>query len=367
MTATRARHRSATTTAADEPPFPPVRIVSGPAFELAAELAAFTSGPARASLESGKPWIRDVRRLAGPELIRRVEGWGFAVYGELASFALETRAPYQPARLVARLRELPADVVRRRFLGAESAPNRAMVSDGAFERGLAGDRAARAELRAILGPNRSARQSIERLLTTPPDDVQSDVASIVETWASKVFPAFERDALDVIARDTMAKERQLSAGPARDVVRAALNGVDVAPPDWAKRLVVVPTVAMRPFVATVENGPIVIYLCSVDDGAFDNDPSAPPRRLVKVATALGDELRLRILHALADGELSASDIADLLGVDRTSLHHHLGILRSAGLVTIHAEGLGRWRYARRTDGVAEGFAALTGYLGEPTA
>ena len=45
--------------------FPPVRVVSGPAFELAAELAAFTSGPARASLDSGKAWIRDVRSLAG--------------------------------------------------------------------------------------------------------------------------------------------------------------------------------------------------------------------------------------------------------------------------------------------------------------
>ena len=54
-----------------EPAFPSVRVEAGPAFELIAQLAAFASGPARASLDSGKPWIREVRRLAGPELSRR--------------------------------------------------------------------------------------------------------------------------------------------------------------------------------------------------------------------------------------------------------------------------------------------------------
>ena len=73
---------------------PPVRVVSGPAFELIAELAAFESGPARAALESGKTWIRDVRRLAGPELIRRVDDWAFPLYAELVPIALEAGEPF---------------------------------------------------------------------------------------------------------------------------------------------------------------------------------------------------------------------------------------------------------------------------------
>ena len=68
---------------------PTVTIVSGPAFELVAELAAFASGPARASLESGKTWIRDVRRLAGPDLLRRVERWAFPLYTEVVPIALD--------------------------------------------------------------------------------------------------------------------------------------------------------------------------------------------------------------------------------------------------------------------------------------
>ena len=343
--------------------FPPVRIVSGAAFELAAELAAFASGPARASLESGKPWIREVRALAGPDLIRRVEGWGFAVYGELTSFALETAAPYEPRQLVDRLRALTPDVVRRRLLGAESVPNRAMVSEGAFERGLAGDTAAARELRAALGPNRSARQSVDRLLATPAEDVQAEIAGIVEDWARRVSPAFAASSAAITARDVEAKQRLFATTPTRDALRIATNGVDFEPDSWVKTVVIVPTVALRPFMGPVESGSTLILLCSVADDALEDDPGAPPRRLVKLAAALGDERRLRILHVLADAELTASEIADRLGVERTSIHHHLGILRSAGLLAIRDDGINGWRYARRPDGIGDVGTALTDYLG----
>jgi len=348
-----------------KPAFPPVRIVSGPAFEVVAELAAFASGPARASLESGKPWIREVRALAGTDLIRRVERWAIGLYGELAPIALETGPPHDPSQLIDALRALRPDVARRRLLGAESVPNRSMVSEGAFERGLAGDPAARAELRVALSPNPPARHSVDRLLTTPSEQVQHDVAEIVEEWAARVFPALAANALAVLGRDVEAKQRQFEAGPPRDALRIALNGVDFDPPGWVEDIVVVPTFALRPFVAPVEHGSTQIFLCSVADEAFEDDPAAPPRRLVKLAAALGDERRLRILHVLADSELTASEIADRLGVERTSLHHHLGILRSAGLLAIRDDGINGWRYARRPESLRDVGAALTAYLEPP--
>jgi DNA-binding transcriptional ArsR family regulator len=104
----------------------------------------------------------------------------------------------------------------------------------------------------------------------------------------------------------------------------------------------------------------------VADEAFDEDPGAPPRRLVKVASALGDELRLRILRELVASEYTASELSARLGVERTSLHHHLGILRSAGLISARAEGLQSWRYTSRPDGIREVSGGLQRYLdGEP--
>jgi DNA-binding transcriptional ArsR family regulator len=139
----------------------------------------------------------------------------------------------------------------------------------------------------------------------------------------------------------------------------------LARPATDTEIVVIPTVALRPFLAPVEFESTEVFLCSVADDAFDDDPAAPPRRLVKLAAALGDELRLRILHTLADGELTASEIADRLSVERTSLHHHLGILRSAGLVSIHDDGIHGWRFTRRAGSVDDVGVALSAYLGPP--
>ncbi len=345
--------------------FAKVRIAAGPAFELIAQLAAFTSGPARASLESGKPWIREVRELAGPELIRGVERWGISVYGELASVALGAGPPYPIERFTRQLRAMKPALLWQRLIGAESAPNRAMVSRGAFDRAIAGDAAARAEIADSHGANAPARLSLERLLATPPPLVQAELAAIIDAWARRIYPSFGPSAMTLIDRDVEAKEALFAETPGREALRIATDGVDLDPGTWATEIVVVPTVALRPFIVPVEWRSSAIILCSVADAAFDDDPAAPPRRLVKVTTALADALRLRVMRELGDRELTASELADLLGVDRTSLHHHLGILRSAGLVTVRAEGLQSWRYSVREDGIASATAALAGYLRPP--
>ena len=345
--------------------FPPVRVVSGPAFELIAELAAFTSGPARASLESGKTWIREVREVAGAELIKGVERWALPLYAGLATIALEAGPPYQPDQLAKRLRAFRPAVLWRRLLGAESIPDRAMLSDGAFDRAIACDAKARSELIETLGANASGRQSIERLLATRPEFVQAEIAAIIDTWAARVFPAFAEEAMRRIERDVEAKEKRFARVSGREAIRIATNGVEFGSTGWATEVVLVPTVALRPFITAVDTGTSSVILCSVADEAFDDDPAAPPRRLVQVAAALGDATRLRILHELAEGDLTASELAERLTFDRTSLHHHLGILRSAGLVTARAEGVQSWRYSVRAEGITGATEALTGYLSAP--
>jgi DNA-binding transcriptional ArsR family regulator len=343
-------------------PSPTVTIESGPAFELVAELAAFASGPARASLESGKTWIRDVRRLAGADLIRRVERWAFPLYTELAPIVLEVGPPFEPADLVKALRRHDADRLRQRLLGMESPPNISMLSDGAFGRALSGNARARAEIRRTLGLNPPARQSLDRLFRTSPRALQDEIASIVQDWGTRVSRTYAQRAAALVARDVQAKTVLFRNAPVGEALRVSTNGVEFDLEGWATDIALIPTVALRPFIAPVESGSTQLILCSVADEAFDDDPAAPPRRLVKVTTALGDEVRLRILHELAGEDLTASELAARLGVERTSLHHHLGVLRSAGLVAARAEGVQSWRYARRTDGITDVASALSRYL-----
>jgi ArsR family transcriptional regulator len=59
--------------------------------------------------------------------------------------------------------------------------------------------------------------------------------------------------------------------------------------------------------------------------------------------ALADATRREILAILADGELTATDVANRIKhVGRTAVSSHLRILRTAGLVNERREGRFRW-------------------------
>ena len=342
--------------------YPDVRIASGPAFELIAQLAAFTSGPVRPGLDAGKGWIRDVRALAGTELLRRVEQYSLTIYAELTTIALDGPSTHAIDDLVTTMQSMDPAAFQRRLLGADSRMSRSMVSDSAIERAIEGDRAARAELLQAIAIDRGARQAVMRVLDGRPSEVRAELVEIVRDWARTVFPTLSPGALAVVARDVERRTACLDArGPAAAVTRAT-RGVAYDPPAWIQAIVLVPTVALRPFVIPAERGDTAVFICSVADEAIDPDPGAPPRPLVKVTGALGDERRLRVLRTLRDGDLTATEIAERLGVDRTSLHHHLGILRSAGLLAIRDDGIGGWRYGLRPDGWDDIGRMLDGYL-----
>jgi ArsR family transcriptional regulator len=73
---------------------------------------------------------------------------------------------------------------------------------------------------------------------------------------------------------------------------------------------------------------------------------------VEALRAAGEETRLRILALLAEGELSVSDLTDILGQSQPRISRHLKLLVEAGLVERHREGA--WAFFRLADHAAFG-------------
>ena len=89
-----------------------------------------------------------------------------------------------------------------------------------------------------------------------------------------------------------------------------------------------------------------------------------PWKQMSLFKALGDPTRRAVLDLLRDGDRTAGEIADALGVPAPTASHHLGLLRQAGLVTSEKEG--RFvRYALATTALEEVAAWIAGLL-EPT-
>jgi DNA-binding transcriptional ArsR family regulator len=70
-------------------------------------------------------------------------------------------------------------------------------------------------------------------------------------------------------------------------------------------------------------------------GAEARRPGLPARTVEALADTfriLGDPTRVRLLHALASGELCVSDIASAVGISESAASHQLRLLRSLRLV-----------------------------------
>jgi DNA-binding transcriptional ArsR family regulator len=152
--------------------------------------------------------------------------------------------------------------------------------------------------------------------------------------------------------------------PVDQFITTATNGVEFAPRPGINRVVLVPSFVHRPLVTYYEFGEVMLIVYPVADEIVSADADAPPLRLVRLSKALGDEKRLRILRALADGEKTLMELAETFGVAKTTMHHHMIVLRSAGLVSV---GVGSKRYRLRHETVPDLGSLLNGYLGAAAA
>ena len=73
-----------------------------------------------------------------------------------------------------------------------------------------------------------------------------------------------------------------------------------------------------------------------------------------IGRAMADNGRLRILSALRGREVCVCHLAELLGLDQSTISRHLAVLREAGLILARREG--RWVHYRRAEGGEETYA-----------
>ncbi len=66
------------------------------------------------------------------------------------------------------------------------------------------------------------------------------------------------------------------------------------------------------------------------------------RHTARVARALGDATRLRLLRLIARGEISCQELTHRVGLAQATVSHHLTVLSEAGLVAARKEGSFHW-------------------------
>lgn len=75
-------------------------------------------------------------------------------------------------------------------------------------------------------------------------------------------------------------------------------------------------------------------------------PASMPREVLAILDAIGNRVRTEILRHLSARHMTVAELADLTGVDRSSILRHLRVLEELGMVSADhppGERLGRGR------------------------
>jgi DNA-binding transcriptional ArsR family regulator len=344
----------------------------GPTVEVRASLGAellrcagvlVTDDPA--SFDVGAERIAAVRSSAPPALLadlRALTGPGGCDRTLLMLSAVAATTP-APGTL---------DQVREALAGDELLPwkvlaDRRIDDDWPTElvrRMLAGDDEALAALRAQVDQG-TAHPELVALLARTPADYRDLLLDVLDRFERQVFAPLADEAMGAIERDVAHRRQQLEAGAdAAQVVLEATNGFELVDDPGLHRVVLMPSFWCRPWLVLGRLGDTEVLSSPVAESFVALPSEAPPPSLVKLSKALGDEGRLKLLRRMATGPITLGDAMAELDVAKATAHHHLSILRQAGLVSLRDEER-RTTYGLRGDPAALAGDALASYLRPP--
>jgi DNA-binding transcriptional ArsR family regulator len=188
---------------------------------------------------------------------------------------------------------------------------------------------------------------------------RSQAMTVLRRWYGEVFSKREPIVRPILERDSEAK-RALLASVAPERALEIASGIEWGDVPGEAEVALVPQLALRPFVISVMRGSGWILCHPVASESLTEDPTAPPSHMLRILKALADERRLRTLQALPPEGASLQDMTRRLGWPKTTVHHHLLVLRSAGLVRSTADR----RFVPRLDIIPEAIASVERYLME---
>jgi DNA-binding transcriptional ArsR family regulator len=123
--------------------------------------------------------------------------------------------------------------------------------------------------------------------------------------------------------------------PPNDFIVRVTGGIQYTAPPEIHAVVFFPSWWFRPWVLMSEHKNVRIFNFSV--GADVSEDGVDFGDLARLYKALGDEKRLALLRMLRRGPIALGEAAREVGLSKSTTHHHLAILRHAGLVLIRQD------------------------------
>lgn len=313
-----------------------VQVEAGLTYEFFLSLCVFSNSdnPWR-PYAVGKAWFEAISKKLSPDLLATIEQFGFQsheMWRQIVALGYTCPPPRDIPTLLAYLQTIDPLELRLHLLGYYMRQHRRTTPPEVIYAAAQGDAEARSTLlRTSFPENASWQRTLHWMLSLDAAAVKQRLLFLVSGWYNEIFREQEPEILPCLVRDVEVK-RVLQATHSPEQLIEMCTGWEYVPEPGIRRVILIPSYVMRPLNDEAESGDTRLFFYPVADASLLTDVSAPPAHVLLLAKTLGDERRLRILKLLASGNYSLQEVADALGVAKTTVHHHLVQLRSVGLV-----------------------------------
>lgn len=287
----------------------------------------------RAAYDVGDAWFRRAMAAMGPDAqaLRTLGAGSLLFWDHVLSLALD--GPFDaPTFLAALAARDPVDL-RARLLGSRDRSVARRLPAGTIEAASAGGADAADRMRRAAVRERPDWQiAIRQLLADDPAATRDELVRLLRAWRAAAFGAWHVTAAPHLAGQ-VAGARSLVAD-AGDPIAAAellLGDTPLAGEAGARTIVLAPSLIVRPFTYVLDESDRLsfIYPAALPAGG---DAVELNGRVLAVARALGDEMRLQLVARLRNREATLRELMGETGWPRSTLRHHLGHLVAAGIV-----------------------------------
>lgn len=158
---------------------------------------------------------------------------------------------------------------------------------------------------------------------------------LMQSWYEAAIAPHRTEMESILQREVKSKREMQGRLSAEAFLEWAL-GKPCVPEPGVRRILLMPHIAYRPWTIQADLSGTKVFYYPVSDESLHEavDPYRPPASLVLHYRALGDENRLRLIKLLHERDRTLQELTEALDLAKSTTHHHLALLRSAGLVRL---------------------------------
>jgi DNA-binding transcriptional ArsR family regulator len=322
------------------------------------------------SFDLGTKWFTEVQDATPEDLkeeIVRFGGSNCTIWLSLLGLISVAPHPHDPDSVFDWIGELNPQRLRRWILGylgeqAALETNQGPPAPSLIEQAALGDIDS---VREIIGSSMDPDgiDQVVAMFEMDPIEMRDRMATALRRFRSEVFSKYEDEFGKAIAAAAAARRSVATRDSAKDVIEEVTNGLDYEIPLGVSRVILVPSMIVRPLSLIDQHRDTLIVCYGLADEFINLNPEAPPSWMVRFYKALSDEKRLRILRRLSEGDTSLDELTELLDLSKSTVHHHITILRGAGLVRVSIGSTkAESKYGLRPQAIEDASASLEGYM-----